>query len=136
MNRFDYQRYIGIPFLEHGVSEDGCDCYGLVCLIYRREYGIVLPHFEYADSYDKQSIDGHISSTVDGNSVWLQTEKPEHGDGVVFRRGRFNRHVGIWIEPNSTFIHCLEGVGTCLQSISDRAWSNRLVCSVKYRGVV
>ena len=36
-------------FSRKGAVETGCDCWGLVCLIYRRELGIALP--QYADLY-------------------------------------------------------------------------------------
>lgn len=33
-------RFIGIPFEDHGRARAGCDCWGLVCLIYQEELAI------------------------------------------------------------------------------------------------
>jgi len=43
------KNYIGIPFVSNGRTQDGCDCYGLVRLVLRDEYGVELP--ELSDDY-------------------------------------------------------------------------------------
>jgi len=43
------KKYIGIPFVSNGRTTDGCDCYGLVRLVLRNEYGVELP--ELSDDY-------------------------------------------------------------------------------------
>jgi cell wall-associated NlpC family hydrolase len=44
------KNYIGIPFVSNGRTKEGCDCYGLVRLVLRNEYGVELP--ELSDDYD------------------------------------------------------------------------------------
>jgi len=43
------KKYIGIPFVSNGRTLAGCDCYGLVRMVLRNEYGICLP--ELSDNY-------------------------------------------------------------------------------------
>jgi len=42
--------YIRIPYLNRGRTEEGCDCWGLVMLVMRNEFGKELPDFEYESS--------------------------------------------------------------------------------------
>jgi cell wall-associated NlpC family hydrolase len=44
------KNYIGIPFVSNGRAKEGCDCYGLVRLALRNEYGIELPAL--SDDYE------------------------------------------------------------------------------------
>jgi len=43
------KKYVGIPFISNGRSMDGCDCYGLVRMVLKNEYGITLP--DLSDNY-------------------------------------------------------------------------------------
>jgi len=43
---FDTTSYLSTPYVKGGRGlTDGCDCWGLVKMIYAREYGIVLPEY-------------------------------------------------------------------------------------------
>ena len=38
-----WNKYVGIPYAPGMSSRDGCDCWGLVRLVYREEFGTLLP---------------------------------------------------------------------------------------------
>lgn len=42
--RIAIERWLGIPWVLNGESRQGCDCWGLVKLVYRDELGIGLTH--------------------------------------------------------------------------------------------
>lgn len=46
------ERYIGLPFLDGGRTLAGCDCWGLVRLVYWRELGLDLPSYGDTSALD------------------------------------------------------------------------------------
>ncbi len=99
-------RFIGIPFSEFGRSRTGCDCWGLVCVIYREELGLRL--LEYVGDYSSAEERGEISALIsDGaaSPLWLPVTGPAIAfDVAVFRRGRLSSHVGVVIR-HGVMIH-------------------------------
>ena len=110
-------RYLAIPYKRHGRSSTGCDCWGLVCLVYLEEYGINLPAYNdvlpgdpsiVATAARKEIRSGGWISVLSGGAmpgdvVWLwvrRRETPSHV-GVVVERGSFlgiRPAVGVRIE--------------------------------------
>lgn len=39
----DYAKYLSIPYKQLGRDVSGCDCWGLLCLVIKNEYGITIP---------------------------------------------------------------------------------------------
>lgn len=58
----DARKYLGIPFQDKGCGFEGCDCYGLVRLVYREELGIELPCL--GDAYSTAYARGEVNNTV------------------------------------------------------------------------
>lgn len=107
-------RYIGIPFVDLGRDERGCDCWGLARLILRTEAGIDLPSFEEYDGTGHQDIP-RIAALIDAglqSGIWHEiapgSEKPL--DGILIRKRGLPTHTGIVLVPGLA-IHTVYGAG-------------------------
>ena len=90
------KRYIGIPFVSNGRSIDGCDCYGLVRLVLRNEYGVDLP--EMSDNYTDALNVRETARLFAENLPVLAGEKidaPEEKAVVVITEHGAAAHIGI-----------------------------------------
>lgn len=77
----NFARFLRVPYLPGGRDREGCDCWGLVWLVYRHTLGINFP---------KHLVNAHDTATVtrliEGQSQagWARVEKPEPGDLALF----------------------------------------------------
>ena len=124
-----YNKYIGIPYKDKGRAEAGADCWGLARLVYKQEYDIDLPSFS-ADYImdDTKRIEELLYQYKEG---WDKLDTPEAGSIVLFRILGSVSHVGIMI--NSTqFMHNNATIDTCIESIDNPKWKNRVFGFYKY----
>lgn len=120
----DVKSYLGIPFKDHGFGRDGCDCYGLVRLVYRHELGIELPHLgdEYSNALTRLEVRKAVNrSMADGWAVTVTDREPEPLDVLVFSRGAVDCHVGLWLEEG-VMLHVIEGFDTCIERFDTLRW--------------
>lgn len=118
-------RYIGIPFVDHGRSELGCDCYGLARLVYRLELGIMLPDYQgYASAEEHAEVAALIAGAAAGTD-WLPCRGDRPFDIAVFRRGRLSSHVGIVVEPG-LMLHMVDEDAAKIERIAG-PWAARLM---------
>jgi cell wall-associated NlpC family hydrolase len=90
------KKYIGIPFLSNGRTLEGCDCYGLVRLVLRDEYGIELPQLS-DNYYDAKNIEETARLFTENLPVITAGKIPGPKEGalvVITEQGR-PCHVGI-----------------------------------------
>ena len=90
-------QYVGIPFVANGRAIEGTDCWGLVWLIYKNQYGIPLPSL--ASEYQATSLEanaGFIKKQLDELPVY-PIRNPEEGDIVLMKIFGFPCHVGIYL---------------------------------------
>lgn len=86
--------YIGIPYRHGGRDMAALDCYGLIKVIYAKEYGIHLPDW-VTDKLDFKTHDRIISSIV-CSGEFTEIEQPSDGTIVVCYRTRMAYHVGLF----------------------------------------
>jgi hypothetical protein len=125
----DTKNYIDIPFKPKGRGLDGLDCWGLVRLIYKDQYNIVLPSFsEEYDWDDNSRIQELVAQYKEG---WEQLDIPQPGNIVLFRILGEETHVGVVLE-NQQFIHTRPGSNCVIDSLTSIKWKNRIIGYYKY----
>ncbi|WP_201353815.1 C40 family peptidase [Hydrogenimonas urashimensis] len=122
------KRYIGVPFRAHGRDMEGFDCIGLVLHVLEHEYGQSVPDMWRYD--DPNSIEVAQTFMVEVVAAGTQISKwkpcaPKAGAVVLFRIRGIIRHIGVMIDDRR-FLHTMENVATCVESIDSPAWAKRI----------
>lgn len=131
----NFSKYIGLKYKNLGRDFDGVDCWGLVCLIFKEERGIILPeftHLEYQRDWYTKSDDILVEN------VWANWHKisPQYCmyDGLMFYNNpkkTIVNHVGLMID-GYRFIHILEG-STVMVSKLGGYWTSKLYTALRYK---
>ena len=103
--------YLGIPFRAHGRTRAGCDCWGLVRLIYQEQLGVALPEFAGVSPDDAAGVAWAIESQ---RPAWraVRFDERQEFDVVVMRsrlvvEGRAvapDMHIGV-VTPDLKILH-------------------------------
>jgi len=90
------KKYIGIPFVSNGRTLDGCDCYGLVRLVLRNEYGLNLPELSdnYADALNVKETSRLFAENIPVLAGQKISAPQERAVAVITEHG-VAAHVGI-----------------------------------------
>ena len=114
--RSELERYLGTRYKRGGTGGDGFDCSGFARSMYRKLFGVDLPH--NAQSQFQLPMFAKLNENA------LKT-----GDLVFFastaKKQRIN-HVGIYLDDGQ-FIHAQSNSGIVISSIDEEHWRNRLV---------
>jgi sulfur carrier protein ThiS len=125
----NYDKYIGLRYLDNGRTESGVDCWGLARLFYKGEYNIDLP--SYSEEYSG-GTDARILQTVElYKDNWEETTTPNVGDLCLFNMLGEPMHVGVYLGDNR-FLHCRRGSDSVIESLSNLKWKNRFVAFYTY----
>lgn len=104
----DFSAFVGIPFTDKGRDRSGCDCWGLVRMVYREVLGVELP--SYIQSYAAKDK-GLISSLIaHRKQEWeeIPPGKEQRMDCMLMTINRVPIHVGIVTEKNFV-LHVVRG---------------------------
>ena len=120
--------YVGIPYELHRQDHRACDCYGLLHLVYREVFNIVLP--TYFGEYNSVSSNSDIENIYRSKkNYWIEVPKGQEreGDVAYFRIAGFEMHVGIVVK-NNRFLHTIDKNGSSMLSdYTNFKWRNRLI---------
>jgi len=119
--------YIGIPWVKHGRTGTGVDCWGLLWLIYSKHFRIDINGL--LSAYDDTGIGAReVSGVIDGEkSNWrcVEQENVRLGDVVVFNLASIPSHVGMLLDSDN-FIHVLEGTHSVIDKWKGLNWASRI----------
>lgn len=128
--------YVGIPYQLHGTTREGLDCWGLLRLWYRDQYGIELPSFGDRYSRELDAVErAHIAEVVRGEAVkWqaIRQGQEQRGDLVLFRVLGADAHLGIVVDVGC-FLHARPGTDSCVERYDSPAWARRLAGIYRWR---
>lgn len=90
-------KYIGIPFRDLGRDWDGCDCWGLVRLVYQNDLGITLPMHMISERDVRAAVYAlHDHANRIG---WMQVEQTQDYDvalmNIAVGKRIYPMHVGL-----------------------------------------
>ena len=119
------REYIGIPFLSRGRTKYGLDCWGLVAMILKEQYDIIVPDLlEYNDALNRSET----SEVININTPLVAGEKltnPVEGSVVVLSAGGLSAHVGLVIGGNM-IIHTTKETGVLIEPLSSPRIKKRI----------
>lgn len=128
--------YVGIPFVDGGRTREGCDCYGLVCLVFAEQFKVTLPRRDYWPLVsDVSYLDRSIEEV---RTVFWRPVEGQAWPGCVaeFRvpgKDRTLFHCGLMVSPTH-MLHVFRGCETVLEEVYGLVWTNRLMGIYRYAG--
>jgi cell wall-associated NlpC family hydrolase len=112
----DWDRYIGIPWQDLGRDEAGTDCWGLLRLVYGREFKVPLPSGVglYLSADDLAEVARVIEG---GRGPWRELERgaEREGDAILMRWRGHACHCGVVVDPREgKMLHQWRGTNSSL----------------------
>jgi len=105
-------KYIGIPFEDKRFDFNGCDCYGLVSLIYKQDLNIDLPVFGKS-CYDTKGIWLNYLKHI--SELWTLVKEPQKYDVIAMahdpQHPKIIQHFGVYM-GDGIILHTLEKIGS------------------------
>lgn len=120
--------YVGIPYKNRGASVDGVDCYGLVRLIFQREYGVALPDLRYASADSFLEAEGAV---MQARPDWHKVQYPVPGSILLLRFWGEPVHVAVVLD-HEFMLHCLRGHHSAIERFNGPKWQHRIEGAYTY----
>lgn len=132
-------KYVGIPFVDKGRDFKGCDCWGLVRLVYKNELNIELPTYGEISAKDLEAV----SQMVEGNYVlepWIEIKEDaiQSFDVAVMRfyGSRDIGHVGVVVAGGTAIIHTERTVDSVMIPLGHRTIRPRITGFRRHKAVI
>lgn len=135
------ERYVGIPYKSHGRDpEEGLDCWGLVYVVYRNEFGVDLPKYDggYEDAKNRKEagdkIKGSLKTALELDQ-WVRVDLGElrNGDILIVDIVGIPCHIGMYC-GRGHILHVREGTLTCIEDYESRSFAGNIREGYRYIG--
>lgn len=128
--------YVGIPFVDHGRTRVGCDCWGLVRLVHAERWGIDLPLYGETSATELLAVARHIRAAVRSRD-WIDVSAAPRraGDVVLMKRALVDGpawHLGI-MRDDRHVLHTEAGVDSHFVPLDDVSLRHRIVGFRRHR---
>lgn len=123
----DITKYLRIPYKSDGQGVDGANCWALVGLFYRDEFGIELPRYG-VEGDDLRAVAHAVREHIgDGWTRRQDGEQPESGDVVSFAPdlAQYVTHVGVYVGEllgHRYFLHVRKGLRASMERLDGPMW--------------
>lgn len=129
----DITSFIGVPWKDRGRDSDGCDCWGLVRMIYKEALNIDLPSYHelYATAADAMAVRSLIMGNI---GPWREIEKGKERwfDCALMREAGVPRHIGIVCSRGSV-LHLPPGKSSVIETYDEGKNRHRIVGFWRYK---
>lgn len=124
-----WNQYVGLPYKDAGRERSGLDCAGLVCLVYREQYGLDVDVF--FDTYLSSDLKASEEMLKEARKDWHQVDKPQEGDVVLLQMLGIACHVGVVVdvqeEPfRASVLNVRRSCNTVIESLQSPYWTPRI----------
>lgn len=127
--------YIGLPYADFGRDWNGSDCYGLVRLVLRDEKGITVPSYNDVSPDEISEIADVIKGEV-ASGLWVKVPSAREFDAVVFRRGRFDSHIGVMLDSRNMLHSDKHSGGARIERVDSGRWKAQFVGFYRHRDLI
>ena len=129
--------YVGVPFKDQGRDFRGCDCWGLVRLVYKNVLDIDLPSYGEISASDLKEVSRNIAGNND-IEPWVEVERAREFDVAVMRFYGSKRigHVGIVVSNSPvSIVHTEKGHDSVVVRSDDMRVRSRIVGFRRHRSL-
>lgn len=139
----DFEPYMTVPFVEHGRSRSGWDCWGLVLVILKEMAGVVVPDYPASPS-DAPEVARMFRGGLGEADVWLPIDAADvrpfdvavmHATCTVDGRvRRLPLHAGLYLSKD-VVLHSEARTGTMAIPARGPDMARRFVCARRFAGL-
>ncbi len=110
------KKYIGLPYELEARGPHKVDCWGLVYLVYKQEYGIELPLYPGVSMLKPVEATRTIAKALE--TEWQPVVAPFEGCVITMSRNKEMHHIGIYLDHQGGLVlHSMKGLATVAEPL-------------------